>query len=80
MSSHEIFNRPLTLRFQSKKAHDLITNPCVKNKQPPKVQREIDLGMKERQLEQLAEDYRLEINELKAKLTNMAYQAKHLKV
>ena len=36
--------------------------------------------MKERQLEQLAEDYRLEINELKAKLTNMAYQAKHLKV
>ena len=35
--------------------------------------------MKERQLEQLAEDYRLEINELKAKLTNMAYQAKHLK-
>jgi len=51
----------------------------MENEMGNTVQREIDLGMKERQLEQLAEDYRLEINELKAKLTNMAYQAKHLK-
>jgi len=43
------------------------------------VNKEVNLGIKERQLEQLAEDYRLEINELKAKLTNMAYQSKQLK-
>ncbi|CAG5086842.1 Oidioi.mRNA.OKI2018_I69.PAR.g11376.t1.cds [Oikopleura dioica] len=41
------------------------------------VQREINLGMKERHVEQLAEDYRLEIHEMKAKLTNSSFQAKH---
>lgn len=41
------------------------------------VQREISLGMKERHVEQLAEDYRLEIHEMKAKLTNSSFQAKH---
>ena len=38
------------------------------------VQREINLGMKERHVEQLAEDYRLEIHEMKAKLTNSSFQ------
>jgi len=38
------------------------------------VQREISLGMKERHVEQLAEDYRLEIHEMKAKLTNSSFQ------
>ncbi|CBY18361.1 unnamed protein product [Oikopleura dioica] len=41
------------------------------------VQREVGLGMKERHVEQLAEDYRLEIHEMKAKLTNSSFQAKH---
>ena len=42
------------------------------------VQREINLGMKERHVEQLAEDYRLEIHEMKAKLTNSSFQGKEI--
>merc|ERR1719427_146251 len=43
------------------------------------IKREMDLGIKERQIEQLAEDYKLELNEAKAKITNFAYQNSSLK-
>merc|ERR1712168_1051176 len=43
------------------------------------VRREMDLGIKERQMEQLAEDYKLELNDSKAKVTNLAFQVQTLK-
>ena len=43
------------------------------------VRREMDLGIKERQMEQLAEDYKLELNDSKAKITNLAFQVQTLK-
>ena len=43
------------------------------------VRREMDLGIKERQMEQLAEDYKLELNDSKAKITNLAFQVSTLK-
>ena len=39
----------------------------------------MELGIKERQMEQLAEDYKLELNSAKAKLTNVAFQVSTLK-
>ena len=35
--------------------------------------------IKERQIEQLAEDYKLELDEAKAKITNLAFQVSSLK-
>jgi len=43
------------------------------------VRREMELGIKERQMEQLAEDYQLELNDAKAKITNLAFQVSSLK-
>ena len=43
------------------------------------MRREMDLGIKERQMEQLAEDYKLELNDSKAKITNLAFQVSTLK-
>jgi len=43
------------------------------------VKREMELGIKERHVEQFAEDCKLELNEAKAKITNLAFQLSSMK-